>query len=99
MQKIVDLVKQTNVANPVVIIFMSDGEAQYPSQELDALRVKDLWDKIESFWAVGFGVASPVLEKMANHFTTFGKSKGIYKNPKEITELQESYMEIARLTE
>jgi uncharacterized protein with von Willebrand factor type A (vWA) domain len=97
MGKVVELVENSPVALPVVVIFMSDGEASFPQKEMSNL-MDTSWDKIESFWVVGFGQGAAVLQRMADTMEKDGVKKGVYKNPKQMEELKGQYMEIAKAT-
>ena len=75
------------------IVFMSDGKASYPANEVKIIKDKYL-DRIFKFWAIGYGNENfSILRKMLNEL--FGNDNG-FKNPQQSLELENVYIEIAR---
>ncbi|CAF1183919.1 unnamed protein product [Adineta ricciae] len=72
-----------------IIIFMTDGQASYPENELNKLLT--LRTRINQFWTVAFGVAQMDLLKKIND-----KMGGTFKELKTLEELISVYAEIAR---
>jgi uncharacterized protein YegL len=74
----------------IAVIFMSDGEAWYPTDEMNKLFNKR--DKIYKFWVIGFGSGRrfEVLNKITD------KMKAEFKNPTDAIQLERAYCEIAR---
>lgn len=74
-----------------VIIFMSDGEAANPANEIEILKQQRA--KIFKYWSVGFGNAAAnfsILRSMATEMN------GEFKDPSDAFELEKVYCEIAR---
>ncbi|CAF0919988.1 unnamed protein product [Didymodactylos carnosus] len=72
-----------------IIVLMSDGEAPYPSTELN--RLVKLNEQIKEFWTVALGeVEMPLLEQITT------KMDGFYKQLKNSNELIQVYAEIAQ---
>jgi uncharacterized protein with von Willebrand factor type A (vWA) domain len=81
--------KEKNSNLKHIIVFMSDGEATYPDNELNMLEPM-LDNQIKEFWTVALGQCSmPILEKI-NY-----KMKGIFKQLKDSNELSQAFAEIA----
>jgi uncharacterized protein YegL len=73
-----------------IIVFMSDGEAEYPETQLNSLATK-LDSEIKEFWTVALGKSEmAVLEKISK------KMNGVYKQLKDPSELVQAYAEIAQ---
>ncbi|CAF1183940.1 unnamed protein product [Adineta ricciae] len=72
-----------------IIIFMTDGQANYPENELNKLLT--MRTKINQFWTVTFGNAQMDLLKKIND-----KMGGTFKELKTLEELISVYAEIAR---
>ena len=76
------------------IVFMSDGEASYPSDEL--LEIKSNWlNRIYNFWCIGFGYYEnfKVLREMC---TFVNGEESSFLNPQDQLALDIVYAEIAR---
>lgn len=71
--------------------FMSDGHASYPGEEIDSLKKKNWFSKVE-FSACGFGGSNfPVLEQMVRAFPG-----GKMTNAPTAAELKQSMLFILR---
>ncbi|CAF2128208.1 unnamed protein product [Rotaria magnacalcarata] len=71
------------------IIFLADGEASFPQQELNSLKEKHR-KNIVNFWSVGLGSTTfPILEQINNAMN------GTFKNITDAKELVTLYAEMA----
>jgi uncharacterized protein YegL len=80
----------TSVGNlDFIIIFMSDGQAEYPDRQLETLLAMKA--KINQFWTVALGdTKMDVLEKINQ------KMNGTFKELRDSDDLAHVYAEIAR---
>ena len=79
-----------NAKTDYAIIFMSDGQADYPHDELTALLIS-YKSQIKRFWTVALGLRKmDILEKINNTMI------GLLLNIKDSSELFKTYAEIAR---
>jgi ADP-heptose:LPS heptosyltransferase len=81
----------SNLANNLeyIIIFMSDGQAEFPDQQLDTLLT--MVTKINQFWTVALGnTKMDILERINQ------KMNGTFKELKNSADLVQVYAEIAR---
>lgn len=97
LQEVIKLLKSSPTDSLNVIIFMTDGLADYPKKEIAELNKAEIWQKIDSFWAILFGTDSDG-KALLNDMAMNVKSKGKFKNPTQLDELVASYVEIAKLT-
>lgn len=76
------------------VVFMSDGKASYPKQEIELIKAKYL-NSIYKFWTIGYGKNEnfDVLKQMLREL--YGTEKN-FRNPTEPIELLNIYVEIAR---
>jgi hypothetical protein len=73
------------------IIFMSDGEADFPSNEMDLIHDKYM-DQILNFWCVGFGNGKfDILKKMLDRLY---KNTDNFHNPQDATALYATFKRI-----
>ena len=77
------------------IVFMSDGEASYPSTEL--LELKTNWlNHIYKFWCIGFGEETSRFDVLREMCTFVNGDDRSFMNPQNNTALDTAYTEIAR---
>jgi len=73
---------------PLIIIFMSDGQAEYPNTQLD--RLLTMKSRINQFWTVALGdTKMDVLEKINDTMD------GEFKELQDSKDLVDVYAEIA----
>jgi uncharacterized protein with von Willebrand factor type A (vWA) domain len=96
LRKVIELLDNCTVQSLNVVVFMTDGDAEYPTDELATLKKPEYWGKIDMFWAVLFGTEDKrgTLKKITQAF----KGKGQYQNPMGVNDLISEYIEIAKLT-
>ncbi|CAF1371081.1 unnamed protein product [Adineta steineri] len=91
-QLVNDIIQRSNDKNSNlkhIIVFMSDGQANYPENELKMLEPM-LNDQIKEFWTVALGEGNmPILEQINSGM------KGIFKQLKDSSELSATFAEIA----
>jgi uncharacterized protein with von Willebrand factor type A (vWA) domain len=91
----IQLLKKCTVQSLTVIIFMTDGDAPFPSCEIDTLNTPEYERKIDTFWGVLFGSDSNgTLQRMADSMG----DKGYFRNPTDLKGLVNDYIEIAKLS-
>ncbi|CAF0730234.1 unnamed protein product [Adineta steineri] len=81
--------KEKNSSLKHVIVFMSDGEAEYPQAQLNLLKPM-LDDQIKEFWTVALGTSRMEILEQIN-----SKMKGTFKQLKDSSELSSAFAEIA----
>jgi uncharacterized protein YegL len=77
-----------------VVLFMTDGEAEYPDREINTIRQEPNWGKIDMFWGVLFNNQDTTLQRI----TQAMGNKGQYRNPQDVKSLVADYIEIAKLS-
>ena len=95
---VIETIKNTAIQNSssssltlldYIIIFMSDGDALYPTIQLEALSQMEA--KINQFWTVALGNTKMDVLEQINH-----KMSGSFKEMKDSADLVHVYAEIAR---
>jgi len=92
LERCIQVIKQFNApTHKYAIIFMSDGQASFPSNEIEMIKANYM-NQILKFWCIGFGdenfdVLKNMLLKLYNNIDNF-------KNPKDAAALSDAYKTI-----
>jgi len=94
LAKITEVLSQSHQADRGnFIIFMSDGAPCDSAYEYEKQALKSHKNKISKMWFIGLGHGNyNALEGLARDF------QGSYKNPQDLIELSEPFIEIARMS-
>ncbi|RNA20096.1 von Willebrand factor type A domain containing [Brachionus plicatilis] len=93
LQNVTEIIQKSATNERFGIVFMSDGMADYPGQEINHIKSKFL-NSIYKFWAIGYGNCNfEILKKMLKEL--YGNEDN-FKNPTEPIQLSNIYAEIAR---
>jgi len=95
LQQVTDVLNGCPDDSINVIVFMTDGNGDYPEAQLTELNSFNYLRKVDTFWGVGIAEASNsgTLKKI----TEAWGNKGQYRNPRELNGLITEYIEIAKL--
>lgn len=107
LREVIKLLDKCMAQSLNVVIFMTDGDAAYPTAELNTLNEPEYQRKIDTFWGVLFGSGGDNTFKRLfgsggddtlKRITESMNAKGQYRNPKDVKDLVHEYVEIAKHT-
>ena len=94
LQRCIQIISQSSSSSHKYgVLFMSDGEAYYPTNEIKMIKDNYL-QNIYKFWCIGYRNDNfPILKNMLKEL--YGNEDN-FKNPLDLKDLVKTYIEIAR---
>ena len=93
LEKCIHTIRELNSStHKYAIVFMSDGQAEYPTNEIEIIKANYM-NAITNFWCIGYGIESEfgVLKKML--FKLNGDENN-FLNPQDANQLNKAYQRI-----